>query len=278
MELRKKSFFAKANTLINKIIEDDLFLLSSSVSYYSALGLAPFILIILSVGSWLGQDLQSQIIDRVTFMASAQVGSMVKMIFENINKGVNISSISGIIGLVVLLWTASLVFLQFRYSFDVIYGYFRSDMKRSNWEIVRERLFAMIVVVGGALLLMVSFSFATLADYFFGDGISKSFTTKAIVFWANFFVYIVIFTGLHYFTPSRKPMFVEALKMAFLSSLFFIVGNLVLATYLKSIAAGSIYGAAGTLLVFLVWSYYSAFTLFLSVEVFVYLKKIGKIK
>jgi membrane protein len=278
MELLKKSLTSQIKDLVNKIMEDDLFLLSSSVSYYSALGLAPFVLIILSVASWIGADMQEQITERVTFMFSPQVGSMVNMIFANINKGVNISSISGFIGLGVLLSTASLVFLQFRYSFDVIYGYYRADMVRSTWDIIKERIFAMVIVVGGALLLMVSFSFATFADFIFGAGATQNFMTKAIVFWANIFVYMVIFTGLHYLAPSRNPKLIEALKMSVMSSVFFIVGNVVLATYLKSIAAGSIYGAAGTLLVFLVWSYYSAFTLFLSVEVFVYLKKIGKIK
>jgi len=50
-----------------------------------------------------------------------------------------------------------------------------------------------------------------------------------------------------------------------------------LGVYFRSVASSSIYGAAGSLLVFLIWSYYSSFTLFLSVELFLYFRKTKKI-
>lgn len=278
MQLIKKTLTTRAKNLTDKILDDNLFLLSSSVSYYSALGLAPFLLIILGVASILGQNIQSQIIEQASRTFSPQVGEMIKLIFLNVNKGVSIGSISGIIGLVVLLSTASMVFLQFRYAFDVIYGYFNPHVKRSVWEIVFERLFAMFVIVGGAVLLIISFSVATIAEYLFGPGIDESFLTQIAIFLVNFVIYVTLFTGVHFFTPSKRPNFVEALKISTLSSIFFIIGNYLLAWYLKGVAANSVYGAAGTLLVFLVWSYYSSFTVFLSVEVFIYLRRIGRIR
>ena len=89
---------------------------------------------------------------------------------------------------------------------------------------------------------------------------------------------MILFSGLHYFTPSRRPRKTHAFKMALLSSVFFMVGNVLLASYLKKVAADSVYGAAGTLLVFLLWTFYSSFTIFLSVEVFLFLKKLGRIR
>lgn len=278
MELIKKSFGSRVKYLSNKIIDDNLFLLASSVSYYSALGLAPFVLILLGVAAFLGQDIQGQIISQVSSTFSPEVGGMVKLIFDNVNEGVNVGSISGIIGLVVLLSTASLVFLQMRYSFDVIYGYYNADIKRSVWAILWERIVAMFVVVGGAVLLIFSFSLTAIAAYLFGHGMEKTFFTRSIVLIINFLVYIILFSGIIYFTPSKRPGKREAFKTSLMSSTFFIIGNILLASYLKGVAADSVYGAAGSLLVFLVWSYYSSFTLFLSVEVFTYLKKIGKVK
>lgn len=278
MELIKKSFTTRVKNLATKISDDNLFLLSSSVSYYSALALAPFLLILLWVASILGQDIQVQIVDHAGTNFSPQVAEMIKMVFSNVNKGVNVGSISGIVGLVVLLSTCSLVFLQFRYAFDVIYGYFNPHFQKSIWDTIKEKLFAMVVVLGGVALLIVSFGVAAIVEYLWGPGTNQNNLYRLLVLGLNFLIYLVLFTGLHKYGPSRRQKINNAAKMAAFSAVFFIIGNVMLASYLKSVAADSVYGAAGTLLVFLVWSYYSSFILFLSVEIFQYLRKVGKIK
>ena len=255
-----------------------MFLLSSSVSYYSALGLAPFLLIVLSVAAFVGTDTQSQIVTFAAKAFSPQVGEMFLMVFENAKEGVNMGSISGIIGAVVLLFTASLVFTQLRYSFDVIYGHYNPDVFMTVKQYFLEKLFAMMLVLGGAALLIVSFSLAGIVEFVFGSGSERAALARLLVVCVNFLVYLLMFTGIHYLTPSRRPQLRQAFKIASLSSVFFIIGNLMLAKYLREVAVSSVYGAAGTLLIFLLWAFYSAFTIFLSVEVFLYLRKIGSIR
>lgn len=276
MELTKNrtGLTTRVKTLVAKVSEHNLFLLSSSISYYSALAIAPFLMILLGVAAFLGQDIQAQIISQGNVM-SPEVGKMFDMIFDNVNEGVNIGSVSGIIGVIVLLWTASLVFLQMRYSFDVIYGYYNPHLSRPIWDAVKERLFAMLVVVMAGVFFIFSVSLAAIVEYFFGPGTDENAVYRVLVFVMNFVVYVGMFTSIHYFAPTRRPVLSEAFKIAVLTSTFFIIGNLLLASYLKGIASNSIYGAAGTLLVFLTWSYYSAFIIFLSVEAFIYLRKKG---
>ena len=110
MELIKKSFVTRVKTVAANISEDNLFLLSSSISYYSALALAPFALILLSVASLLGPGMQRDLVKQASMTMSPEVGQMLEMVFSNVNEGVNVGSISGIIGAVVLLSTASMVF------------------------------------------------------------------------------------------------------------------------------------------------------------------------
>lgn len=275
---RTKRNLRRLRYLVEKVFDDNLFLLSSSVSYYSALGIAPFLLIVLSGASLVGADTQTQIVTFATRSFSPQVGEMFLLIFENAKAGVDTGSLSGIIGSVILLFTASLVFSQLRYSFDVIYGYFNPDEYKPLREYIFDKLFAMIVVVGGAALLIISFFLASIVRYIFDPGADKVELTQIFVLIVNYLFYLLMFTGIHYFTPSRRPNLRLAFKISSLSSLFFIVGNVLLAKYLREVAASSVYGAAGTLLIFLVWAFYSSFTIFLSVEVFLYLRKIGKIR
>lgn len=277
MELIKKSFLTRVKTIASNISEDNLFLLSSSISYYSALALAPFALILLSIASFLGPGMQRDIIKQASLTMSPEVGQMLEMIFSNVNEGVNVGSISGIIGAVVLLSTASMVFLQFRYSFDVIYGDYDPKASKPLMESVKEKLFAMFFVLMAAVVFVGSLlATGIFLEIFGGNG--KTLWSTLLVLYANFMIYLGMFTAVHHFIPSRKTDVLDSLKKAAVSAVFFMLGNLVLASYLKGVAADSVYGAAGTILVFLTWAYYSSFIVFLSVEVFQYLKSIGKVR
>lgn len=276
MELIKKSWFVRLKNLGDKIYEDNLFLLASSVSYYSALAIAPFLLILLGVASLIGGDIQERVIILSTEF-SPEAGKMIQIIFNNVNEGVSVGSISGIIGIIVLLWTASLVFLQLRYAFDVIYGYHNPQASLSIGSAIKERLFAMMVVVLSGMFLIISSSLPGVVQFFLERSVNY-YLYKAIAFCFNILVYVIMFSALHFYAPSKRPGKRESLKMGLVSSLFFLFGNFFLTGYLKGVAVSSIYGAAGSLLVFLMWTYYSSFTLFLSSELFLFFRKIRKVQ
>lgn len=276
MELIRKNFKTRLIDFTTKVTDDNLFLLASSISYYSALAIAPFLLILLGVASFIGGGYQSKILGLAEDF-SPELGTMVKIIFENVNEGVDFASISGIIGIIVLLWTASLVFLQMRYAFDVIYGYYNDNPPKSVLAIVLERLFAMGFVCIAGLFMLISSSLPGVVRWFFGKN-EQMFLYQTGAFVINFLVYMAMFWGIHYIIPSKRPKKRDALRMAVLSSIFFIIGNVLLGFYFRSVASSSIYGAAGSLLIFLIWAYYSSFTLFLSSEIFLFFKRTRKIK
>lgn len=271
MELQKKSKFDRLKNFFLKISEDNLFLLSSSISYYSAVAIAPFLLILLAVAALIGSNVQT----KVTTLAgnfSPEFGHMVTIIFQNVNEGVDLSSVSGLVGVLILFFTASLVFLQMRYAFDVIYGHHENKGRQNIFQQILEKLFAMFVVFIAGVFLIVSSSLPGLLRVLIPEQ-----DLAGTAFIVNFFIYVVLFWGIHFFTPTIRPGKTEALKMSLLSSVFFIIGNVLIGIYFRNVATSSIYGAASTLLVFLIWTYYSSFTLFLSAEIFLYLKKIRKI-
>lgn len=251
-------------------MDDDLFLLSSSVSYYSALGLAPFLLIVLALAGFIGTDARSVIIQHARATFSFEVGEIIRLVFVNADEGLQLSSLSGILGTLLIFFTASLVFTRFRYSFDVIYGYRTEEFKRTTVQSILDNFFAMFFVFCGALLLVASLALMTYVELLFGPGVKEPFIADLAILLANFVLYFIMFTMLHHFAPSVRPPMKDSLKMSFLSTAFFIIGNMLLTGYLKQVAAQSVYGAAGTLLVFLVWAFYSSFTIFLSVEVFLF--------
>lgn len=272
MELVRKNKLTRLKDFLFRLIDHNLFLLSSSISYYSAVAIAPFLMILLALASVIGGEVQSKVTKQASSF-SPEFGHMVALIFQNVNEGVDLRSISGLIGVFVLLFTASLVFVQMRYGLDVIYGHHEKKGPISLKKYVVEKLFAMFVVFIAGIFLLISSSLPGILKVIFPE---QDYVTTALVL--NLVVYVVMYYGIHMYTPSFRPRKRDAFKMAILSSVFFIVGNSLLGGYFRHFATSSIYGAAATLLVFLIWTFYSSFTMFLSVEILLYLKKIKKIK
>jgi membrane protein len=274
----KKNFFQRSKELSQRIKEDDLLLLSSSISYYSALAIAPFLLILLVVASGLGQEVHLNIAEQAAKRFTPQVGDTISFIFENMQDQMKFGSLSGIISGLILLWTCSLVFLQFRYSFDVIYR-IKAEDKRQGWNaFFVEKILAMLIVLGCILLIIASFVSAGYVEFLLKIGKIEGLIYVWGVHALNFIIYLFLFTALHTFAPSQRQRLGNTFKMALFTSFFFLLGNVLMGSYLKRVAGHSVFGAAGTLVVFLLWTYYSSFVVFLSVELFLFLKHVGKIK
>lgn len=273
MSLQKiKQFFSNVFDFIAVINRHNIFLFSSSLSYYTALALAPFLLILLKIGSLLGRSTQDELIFQAEFIFGEDVGKIMEMIFKNVNEGINLASISGILGVVTILLSVSVVYMQLRYSLDVINDDYNPDANKGFKAYVLERLFLMLVVIGTAILFLLSIFISNIVKFFAGDMIEQVLLGKILLMALNLLINVGLFFSVYYFIPSHRPRFNHAFKMALFSSVFFLVGKTLIGLYLENVAGHSVYGAAGTLLVFLVWAYYSAFTLFLSVELFLFVE------
>lgn len=239
------------------------------------MGLAPFLIIVIAVGGLLGTDTRIAILQHAQASFSHEVAEIIRIVFLNAEV-LRVSTFSGMTGALFLIFTASIVFSRFRYSFDVIYGHRIPEYRRSNSEMLLDKLFAMFAVLCGAAILIASLGLMAYVELLMGPGVKEPFVTRLLVLVANFCLYFLLFVGLHHTAPTVRPRVSESIKMAALSAIFFIIGNMLLSKYLKTVAANSVYGAAGTLLVFLIWAFYSAFTIFLSAEVFLFFRTLGK--
>lgn len=266
-----KFFYHKIKEFILLILKHNILFHSSAISYYAALSIAPFLLILLQIGALLGNRLQSELISQTYFVLGPEVGRITEMIFSNANEGINLASISGIVGGVTLLFTASIVFIQLRFSLDTIYGHYDPNLSRSFTEVVKERLFSMVIVILTAIMFFISLFISNIVKYVAGTDMEEGSWGQFVSNLLSFIINMMMFSAVYYFAPTRTPKFKSAVKMAVFTSVAFIFGKILMGLYFKNIAMSSVYGAAGTLLVFLVWAYYSSFTMFLSVEGFLYL-------
>lgn len=269
---KKKGLIPDIKVFLKRVDRHNLFLLSSSISYYAALGLAPMILILLGLASLIGEDIQQKILQQVAFIAP-DVSQTLQIIFKNLKTRVDLGSISGLFGLGFLLFLASFVFMQMRYSLDVIYGDHDHSKSKSFLQMIRERGFLMLVVVVMCLLFATSLLMNPIFDYLLASRFEDADWRNFVQVMLNFCILFVLFTGLYIFTPTKRKKLTDCAQMALITTGAFLVGNILTGLYMKKIALDSLYGAAGALLIFLLWTFYSSLTLFLSVELFEFLKR-----
>jgi membrane protein len=246
-------------------------LLASSISYYAVLGLAPLLLILLGIASLIGPDIQYKLLDQASTLAP-DAGGVLKMVFENLKERVNVGSLTGLIGLVFLLFLASFVFLQLRYSLDIIQGHHDPHKPKSFLDVLKERGWLMVVVIAMCTLFALSLVIQPLFNFLLASRFESRAWREIMQICLNFILLFILFTGLYSFTPTIKKKLSDCAKIAVLTSGAFLLGNMLTGLYMRKIALDSLYGAAGALLIFLLWAFYSSLMIFMSVEVFEFVR------
>ncbi len=247
------------------------FRLSAIVAYYAVLSLPGLLVIIINlVGSvWGVEIVQGQLTDEIsTALGKDAAESIRSMMLETQNE--NKSTMATVLGIIILIFGATGVFYHLQQSLNQIWQ-ISSKIKMSYLKIVldRARSFAFILVIG--FLLLISFLITT--------GISalnnyvRSILPDIIVYIAfvlDFIVSVgiitVLFALIFKYLPDAKIRWKTVWIGALITSILFVVGKSLLGLYFGKADPGSTYGAAGTIVLILLWVSYSCLILFFGAE------------
>lgn len=232
------------------------------------------------VGSiWGTEVVQGQLTDEfTTALGKDAADSIQSMIAESQNEKKN--TISTILGIGVLLYGATGVFYQLKVSLNEIWS-IKPDPKTVIKKIVidRARSFAFILVIG--FLLLVSFVM-TAAITALSDFVASNFPdvlvylAYAIDFIISIGIISILFALVFKYLPDAKIAWKTVWIGAFLTALLFVVGKLLLSLYFGQAEPGLTYGAAGTIILILLWVSYSCLILFFGAEfTYVYANRYG---
>ncbi|GAA4232615.1 hypothetical protein GCM10022291_07760 [Postechiella marina] len=252
-------------------IADDPFRLSAIVAYYAVLSLPALLIIIINiVGSiWGVEIVQGQLTDEFSSaLGSDAAESIEHIIAETRNSDKNL--LSTIIGIGTLLFGATGVFYQLKVSLNEIWKISpNSDAKISKIVVDRALSFAFILVIG--FLLLISFIITT------GISALNSYIRKVlpdiliyIAYTLDFAVSVgiisILFALMFKYLPDAKIKWKTVWIGAILTAFLFVIGKLLLGIYFGQANPGSTYGAAGTIVLILLWVSYSSLILFFGAE------------
>lgn len=277
-----KEFPSLIKETYNSWMADDPFRLSAIVAYYTVLALPALLVIIINVigAIWGVEIVQGQLTDEI----SAALGKDAAMAIENIISETQNSEsnlLSTIIGIGTLLFGATGVFYQLKISLNEIWK-IKTNPNAKIWKIITDRAlsFAFILVIG--FLLLVSFivtaAISALNNYI-RDALPDVLLYIAYIldFVLSVGIISVLFALMFKYLPDAKIKWRTVWIGAILTAILFVVGKLLLGIYFGQADPGSTYGAAGSIVLILLWVSYSSLILFFGAEfTYVYAKRYGK--
>jgi membrane protein len=252
-------------------LEDDAPTLGAALAYYTVFSLAPLLIISISIAGWFfGQEAaQGQIFEQLRGLIGESSAQAMQDMVQSAQRTPKTGIAATIIGVVTLLFGASGVFGQLQTSLNRIWGV-EPKPGRGILGIIQDRIlsFGFILVVGFLLLvsLILTAAIALLGEWFGGMVPAIETFVHMINFVMSLAVITMLFAMMFKFLPNAKIAWRDVWIGAFITAVLFTIGKFVLGLYLGKSGVDSSYGAAGSLIVLLLWVYYSSQILFYGAE------------
>jgi membrane protein len=248
--------------------EDNVSRLAAALSYYTAFSLAPFLVICISLaGIILGnkESAQAQILQDVSNVVGSGSADQIHIMIDHI--GAPTSNIwATIIGVVLLLFGATGVFTQLQDGLNTIWGV-KLHSNRSYMTLLKIRILSFGMVFGIASVFLMSIIVSTMITSW-SNYINAVIPGLQIIWLISDFLLSFLFTALLFamIFQSLPAVLIQWSNVwigAIVTSFLFAIGKFFLVILLSKIDVNTVYGTAGSLIVILIWVYYSSQILFL---------------
>ena len=239
--------------------------MGAALSFYTVLSLAPLAILVLFLVSLAVERnaARTEIVDQVSAFVGDEGAQMIEKILTN-TSAESPGFLGTIIGFVVLLIGASGVFGELQDSLNQIWGV--SSKRHPVFLLVKERLISFVMVFVMGILMLVSFLFSAAVgaagDFLHArlpalDGpweLGNSLISLLII--------ALLFALIFRMIPDVKIAWKDVWLGALIAAVLFVFGKLVLGFYFGRSVVASSWGAAGAVIIILVWVFYSAQILF----------------
>ena len=258
--------------------------MGAALAFYTLFSIAPLLLIAISLaGLFFGeQAARGEIMEQLSSLVGAASASTIQTLLEGLNRPAT-SAYGTVVGLAVLLVGATTVFGELRSAMDRIWRAPARPAGAGWWRVLQIRLLSASMVLGiGFLLiasLIVSAALAALGKWWapwFGE---YALVANLVDWSVSFCLLTGIFAMIYKWVPRVNMVWRDVLIGATLTALLFTAGKSWIGLYIGRSGVASPFGAAASLVVFLLWVYYSAQIFLLGAEfIWVYAHRYGSLK
>jgi membrane protein len=251
--------------------EDKVTKLSASLAYYTVFSLGPMLIVIIFLCSiFLGREaIEGTIYNQIKGFVGADAAAQVQDIIKSASIGGK-GKVAAIIGVITLLIGATTVFAEIQDSINSIWG-LKAKPKLGIMKLIKTRLLSFGVIGSLGFLLLVSLAATALVEGI-GDRLKDMFPDITVVVFyiinliLTLTVVTLLFAVIFKVLPDAKIKWKDVWAGSIATALLFIIGKFAISFYISKSDVGSTYGTAGSLVVLLVWIYYSSIILYFGAE------------
>jgi membrane protein len=241
---------------------DDAMSLAAALAFYAALSMAPLLLIFLAVSSLLGPDIQKQMIQQMQSVVGERAGSVIGEIVQRGGQQRSTGWVSAAVGFVALLFSATGAFGQMQHSLNRIW-----DVRPKStglWLWLKKRLLSLLLILAIGLVLLVSLGLSTALNLMFAG--TGSYAWQIVNAVGMLILYTLLFALIYKILPDVEISWNDVWAGAIITGILFEIGRFLIGMYLGRSSVASPYGAAGSLILILLWTYYTSIILFFGAE------------
>lgn len=255
----------------NAFWDDNALKMSASLAYYTIFAIAPLLLIIVSLaGIIYGQEAaQGKIFAELNKFVGSGAADQIQEIIKNISNSQG-TGLALIIGFVTLFIGTTGVFVEIQDSINEIWRV-KAKPKKGWIKLITNRILSFSMVIGLGFLLIVSLVI---------NGLVLALSEKLQIYFPDITILVInifnlvltfvvisaLFGIIFKFLPDVLIDWKDVRIGAFFTALMFMAGKFVIGLYIEKVGPGTTYGAAGSLIVILIWVYYTSAILFFGAE------------
>lgn len=247
---------------LSKWMDDHAQRMGAALAFYTVFSLAPLLLIVIAIaGLVFGQEAaEGRIIGQIQGFVGEDSAKAIQAMLENARKP-STGLIATCIALVTLIFGATGVFAQLQDALNTIWGV-ESKPGLGILQILKDRFISFVAVLGSGFLLLVSLvlsaGLAAVGDTLGALLPASEAILEAINFLVSFVVITLLFAMIYKLIPDVSNGWKDVWIGAGMTALLFAIGKFLIGLYLGKSDVGLAYGAAGSLIVVLLWVYYAS--------------------
>ena len=264
-----KSIWIILKKTVKGFSDDKVTRLSAALSYATIFSFAPFTLVIITVGAFFAQDLEGKLFGELGALLGPDVVKVLQDVVHNAQIA-DTSTLSTLIGIGVILFSATTIFTSIQESLNTIWG-IKPKPKKGWLKLIKNRLLSFSVIISLGFILLVTMSTSSIIGLLSDRLIAYYPDVTVLVFKIIGIVLNIAFTTLIFLLifkvlPDAKIKYRDVIIGAIVTTILFLIGQYAISIYLSTSKIGTLYGAAASILLLLVWVYYSATIVYIGAE------------
>lgn len=271
---RPASVLAIGKDTFLEFFNDDCPSQAAALAYYTVFSLPPLLLIVVSVlGSLFGSEAaQDRVLYQISSLVGARAGDQIKSMLSAIQSSGGTKGLAAMLGIGAVLVGATSAFVQLQAALNQAWNVKPDPQQGEVRTFLMKRVVSFGMILGIAFLTMVSLllsaglaAFGDVLKQWLPAGFSAPLL-EAVNVILSLAIFGVLFATMHRFLPDAEISWRDAAVGGAMTAILFTIGKLLIGLYIGNSNVTTVYGAAGSLAVILVWTYYSSMILLLGAE------------